>query len=102
MHLFDSKDPRKTQSSFYITIVLVSVVTYSLSGFAAWWIGESTLRQKLKDYWDPKQAERVSENGKPKGSNISENTKTRRSWRGLRHRWRKQGEDEEVRYPPEN
>jgi hypothetical protein len=40
MHLFDSEDPRKTQVSFYISTVLISLFTYAFAGLAVWWVGK--------------------------------------------------------------
>jgi len=39
MHLFDSDDPRKTQASFYVSTVLIFLITYALAGLAVWWMG---------------------------------------------------------------
>jgi hypothetical protein len=51
MHLFDSSNPGKTQSNFYITTVLIAVVTYIFSGLAVWWVSESERREKLTKEW---------------------------------------------------
>lgn len=38
MHLFDYDELRKTQASFFITTVLVSLITWTFAGFALWWV----------------------------------------------------------------
>jgi hypothetical protein len=40
MHLFDSVDSRKTQASFYISTVLISLFTYAFAGLAVLWVGK--------------------------------------------------------------
>jgi hypothetical protein len=68
MHLFDGADLRKTQSSFYISAVLIAVVTYVLSGVAVWWVGDLERGQDVKDWWQSWKAKTSSKKDKFKGS----------------------------------
>jgi hypothetical protein len=36
MHLFDKETPSQNQAAFYISIILISVTTYFVSGFTLW------------------------------------------------------------------
>ena len=42
MHLFDKVDLKQTQTSFYITMVLVSVATWLISAFFIWGVNRKT------------------------------------------------------------
>jgi len=47
MHLFDADDLRHTQSSFFISIVLVSLVTWVFAGIGLWVAGSPETQKKL-------------------------------------------------------
>ena len=49
MHLFDKPNPSSNQTSFYITIVLASVITYLAALGAVWAVAPDEQRQKVKD-----------------------------------------------------
>jgi hypothetical protein len=51
MHLFDKPDPSSNQTSFYITIVLASVITYVAALYAVWAVAPDEQRKKVKDQW---------------------------------------------------
>jgi hypothetical protein len=51
MHLFDKPDPSSNQTSFYITTVLASVVTYIAALCAVWAVAPDEQRKKVKDQW---------------------------------------------------
>ncbi|KAF2496714.1 hypothetical protein BU16DRAFT_340064 [Lophium mytilinum] len=108
MHLFDSESLHRTRTSFYVSTVLISVVTYVLSGFAAWWVGNSERRQRLKRYWKSLRAESASEtNSETKQASTGkestpvlaeEKSKSKTLWSGLRSRKHKDN-DEEFQLP---
>jgi len=53
MHLFDKVDLKQTQISFYITMVLVSLVTWIISATFIWGVDRrQKLREKWKKIWD--------------------------------------------------
>jgi hypothetical protein len=76
MHLFDGDDLRKTQSSFYISAVLIALVTYVLSGLAVWWVGDLERGQELKDWWQSWKAKISNRKDKFKGSAKTNQEKT--------------------------
>jgi hypothetical protein len=51
MHLFDKLNPSSNQTSFYITIILASVVTYLAALYAVWAFAPDEQRQKVKNQW---------------------------------------------------
>jgi hypothetical protein len=51
MHLFDKPNTASNQTSFYITIVLASVVTYLAALGAVWAVAPDGQRKKVKDLW---------------------------------------------------
>jgi hypothetical protein len=106
MHLFDYGDTHKTQASFYISTVLVSLSTYILSGFAAWWVGDSSRRQKLKKHWKSWTSGAANEQGSTNATTSAADEYTKPSiheekpktslWNGLRSRNNKQNEVQEA------
>lgn len=48
MHLFDKVDLKETQTLFYITMVLVSLLTWIISASFIWGVDR---RQKLREKW---------------------------------------------------
>ena len=51
MHLFDKPNPASNQTSFYITIVLASVITYLAALGAVWAVAPDEQRENVKDLW---------------------------------------------------
>lgn len=50
MHLFDKINIEQTQTSFYITLILMSVVTWILSAISIWGVDRRhELKEKLKN-----------------------------------------------------
>jgi hypothetical protein len=76
MHIFDGDDLQKTQSSFYISAVLIALVTYVLSGLAVWWAGDLGGGQELKDSWQSWRAKDSSRKDKFKVSTEKNHEKT--------------------------
>jgi hypothetical protein len=76
MHLFDGDDLHKTQSSFYISAVLIALVTYVLSGVAVWWVGDLEKGQEVKEGWQSWKAKTSSRKGKSKVSVRANHEKT--------------------------
>ncbi|KAF2802242.1 uncharacterized protein BDZ99DRAFT_401745 [Mytilinidion resinicola] len=109
MHLFDSEDNHRTQASFYISTVLISILTYILSGFGAWWVGDSVRRQKLKRGWKSWTSKSAKDNEFPevdllvaeknRGPVTPKEKKKTSRWSGLRSRKGKYGKDEEAQPP---
>jgi hypothetical protein len=76
MHLFDGDDLQKTRSSFYISAVLIAIVTYVLSGLAVWWVGDLERGQELKERWQSWKAKTSNRKDKFKGSAKTNQEKT--------------------------
>jgi hypothetical protein len=51
MHLFDKPNPSSNQTSFYIAIVLASVITYLAALYAVWAVAPDEQRKKVKERW---------------------------------------------------
>jgi hypothetical protein len=80
MHLFDGDDLQKTQSSFYISAVLIAVVTFVLSGVAVWWVGDLERGQEVKDWLQSWKAKTSNRKDKFKGSAKTDHEKAGGAW----------------------
>jgi len=59
MHIFDKDDLVQNQISFYVTVVLMSILTYLISGFFLWRVspeeGRARLASQIKSILRAKQ-----------------------------------------------
>ena len=47
MHLFDKETPSQNQAAFYISIILISVTTYFVSGFTLWRVTPDESKEQI-------------------------------------------------------
>jgi methylmalonyl-CoA mutase N-terminal domain/subunit len=76
MHLFDGADLHETQTSFYISAVLIAVVTYLLSGLAVWWVGDLEREQEMRDRWQLWKTKISNRKHKFNGTTTTDHEKT--------------------------
>ena len=102
MHLFDGADPKQTQRSFYMSAVLIAILTYLLSGLAVWWVGDLEREQELKERWQAWKTKRSNKKANAKDPAKTKNEEKKRAqpseklsehiWlHNLLHRRRKKG-----------
>jgi hypothetical protein len=77
MHLFDKVDLKQTQTSFYITIVLVSLLTWIISASFIWGVNK---RQKGKGEW-----KNIWMNTAPSNDSSGQNSNSTTSKPGFEH-----------------
>jgi hypothetical protein len=49
IHLFDKATPSQNQIAFYISIILISLITYFVSGFTLWRVPPEESKAKVKE-----------------------------------------------------
>jgi hypothetical protein len=76
MHLFDGADLHETQTSFYVSAVLIAVITYLLSGVAVWWVGDLEREQEMKDWWQSWKAKYTKRKDNFKDTTTTDHDKT--------------------------
>jgi hypothetical protein len=86
MHLFDEADLKETRTSFYISAMLIAIVTYGLSALAVWWVGDLEREQELKERWQAWKSKRSSKKAKFKDSADTEELEHIWLWKLLRRR----------------
>jgi hypothetical protein len=74
MHLFDKPDLSSNQTSFYITIVLPSAVTYIAALGAVWAVAPDEQREKVKDRWRRTVERRRQETNEDEDSSYTSGT----------------------------